>query len=97
MKVKHFKSDGTVVEEEIEDVVLTKDEIKQTKLRELTNWFDNYFDRQLTQSQWQDDFSVSHDDYFNKNYVNIEELKEQAKIVRDEIRHLRKEEVNGNR
>ena len=60
------------------------------KLFELTNWFDNYFDKQLTQSQWQDDFTVSHDDYFNKDYANIDELKAQAKIVRDEIRELRK-------
>ena len=60
------------------------------KLFELTNWFDNYFDKQLTQSQWQDDFTVSHDNYFNKDYANIDELKAQAKIVRDEIRELRK-------
>lgn len=60
------------------------------RLSALTNWFDNYFDKQLTQSIWQDDFEVSHDDYFNKDYVNIEELKAQAKLVRDEIRNLRK-------
>ena len=62
----------------------------QNKLAELTNWFDNYFDKQLTQSQWQDDFTVSHDDYFNKDYANIDELKAQAKIVRNKIRELRK-------
>ena len=60
------------------------------KLFELINWFDNYFDKQLTQSQWQDDFTVSHDNYFNKDYANIDELKAQAKIVRNEIRELRK-------
>lgn len=59
------------------------------KLNELTNWFDNYFDKQLTQSQWQDDFAVSHDDYFNKDYASIDELKAQAKLVRNEIRELR--------
>lgn len=59
------------------------------KLFELTNWFDNYFDKQLIQSQWQDDFTVSHDDYFNKDYANIDELKAQAKIVREEIKQLR--------
>lgn len=59
------------------------------KLNELTNWFDNYFDKQLTQSQWQDDFTVSHDDYFNKDYASIDELKAQAKLVRNEIRELR--------
>lgn len=65
---------------------LTKDE----RIEQLTNWFDNYFDKQLNQSLWQDDFTVSHDNYFNKDYANIDELKAQAKIVRDEIRELRK-------
>lgn len=61
----------------------------------LTNWFDNFFDRQLTQSQWQDDFSVSKDPYFKdansqpKTYANIDELKAQAKLVRNTIRKLR--------
>lgn len=62
----------------------------ERKLIELTNWFDTYFDKQLNQSLWQDDFTVSHDDYFNKDYANIDELKAQAKIVRNEIRELRK-------
>ena len=65
---------------------LTKDE----RIEQLTNWFDNYFDKQLNQSLWQDDFTVSHDNYFNKDYANIDELKAQAKIVRNEIRELRK-------
>lgn len=67
----------------------------QQELIKLTNWFDNYFDKQLTQSQWQDDFEVSADPYFKdiygkpKTYLNIEELKAQAKLVRNEIRELR--------
>lgn len=65
-------------------------EIDVVKLAELTNWFDNYFDKQLNQSLWQDDFTVSHDNYFNKDYANIDELKAQAKIIRNEIRELRK-------
>lgn len=77
---KQFDKDGNVI-----DYVDNK-----KKLQELTNWFDNYFDKQLTQSQWQDDFKVSHDDYFNKDYANIDELKAQAEIVRNEIRELRK-------
>ena len=64
--------------------------LSEIRLNELINWFDNYFDKQLTQSQWQDDFTVSHDDYFNKDYASIDELKAQAKVVRDEIRELRK-------
>lgn len=63
---------------------------KLKKISELEQWFDNYFDKQLNQSLWQDDFTVSHDDYFNKDYANIDELKAQAKIVRNEIRELRK-------
>lgn len=67
----------------------TVNELNEIKLNELTNWFDNFFDKQLTQSLWQDDFVISHDDYFNKDYANIDELKAQAKIVRNEIRELR--------
>lgn len=69
---------------------------QQEKLKELENWFDDYFDRQLNQSLWQDDFTVSEDVYFKdekgqpKTYANIDELKAQAEIVRNEIRELRK-------
>lgn len=78
------------------DRVITEEEIKQNKLAELTNWFDNYFDRQLNQSLWQKNFKVSEDPYFKdekgqpRNYADIEELKSQAEIVRNEIRELRK-------
>ena len=84
--------------DEVEDILVYKpyseQELKkledEKKLSELINWFDNYFDKQLNQSLWQDDFTVSHDDYFNKDYANIDKLKAQAKIVRNEIRELRK-------
>lgn len=62
----------------------------QQKLYEFTNWFDNYFDKQFNQSLWQDDFEPAHDDYFDKDYASIKELKAQATIVRNEIRKLRK-------
>lgn len=79
-KSKQFDENGNVI-----------DYVNKTKrLEDLENWFDNYFDKQLNQSLWQDDFTVSHDDYFNKDYANIDELKAQAKIVRNEIRELRK-------
>lgn len=67
----------------------------QNRLRELTNWFDNYFDKQLKQSQWQKNFKVSPDPYFKdvkgqpKTYADIEELKAQAEIVRETIKSLR--------
>lgn len=72
------------------EVITLRKLTNEEKVEQLINWFDNYFDKQLTQSQWQDDFTVSHDDYFNKDYANIDELKAQAKFVRDEIRELRK-------
>ena len=70
--------------------------LNKQKLTELINWFDNYFDKQLNQSLWQNDFIVSADPYFKnengqpKTYSTIDELKSQAKLVRDEIRELRK-------
>ena len=70
--------------------IILRELTKEERIEQLTNWFDNYFDKQLNQSLWQDDFTVSHDDYFNKDYANIDELKAQAKIVRNEIRELRK-------
>jgi hypothetical protein len=67
------------------------------KIWELNRWFLDYFDKQIIQSLWQDDFKVSEDHYFKdekgnaKTYANIDELKAQAKIVRDEIKKLRQE------
>ena len=70
--------------------IILRELTKEERIEQLTNWFDNYFDKQLNQSLWQDDFTVSHDNYFNKDYANIDELKAQAKVVRNEIRELRK-------
>ena len=72
------------------EVITLRKLTNEEKVEQLINWFDNYFDKQLNQSLWQDDFTVSHDNYFNKDYANIDELKAQAKVVRDEIRELRK-------
>lgn len=83
---KQFDENGNII-----------DYVNKTKrLENLEDWFDNYFDKQLTQSQWQKNFKVSEDPYFKdekgqpRNYANIEELKAQAEIVRNEIRELRK-------
>ena len=62
--------------------ILLRELTNEEKIEQLTNWFDNYFDKQLNQSLWQDDFTVSHDDYFDKNYASIDELKAQAKTRR---------------
>ena len=82
--------------EEFENYICNYKEKQENekKLSELINWFDNYFDKQLNQSLWQDDFTVSHDDYFNKDYASIDEVKAQAKVVRDEIRELRVNKFN---
>lgn len=83
---KQFDEDGNVI-----DYVN-----KKKRLEDLENWF-NWFDSQFNQSQWQNDFEVSADPYFKdendnpKTYTDVEELKAQAKLVRDEIRELRKE------
>ena len=55
---------------------------------ELKSWFTHYFDKQLNQSLWQSDFTPSYDNYFDKNYNNLEELKTQAEFVRQEIKRL---------
>ena len=87
---------GNVIERDMTQEEIKEMELNQTKfnnrylLEKLVSWFEDFFDKQLTQSQWQDDFTVSHDDYFNKDYASIDELKAQAKIVRNEIRELRK-------
>lgn len=66
-------------------------------------WFDDYFDKQLKQSQWQKNFKVSPDPYFKdengnpKTYADVEELKEKAELVASEIRKLREELNNVNR
>lgn len=82
--------------EDIQVIVpFTKEELAQIKINELTSWFDNYFDKQFKQSQWQKNFKVSEDPYFKdengnaKTYADIEELKEQAGIVRETIKELR--------
>lgn len=68
---------------------------QEKRITELTNWFDNYFDKQLKQSQWQKNFKVSEDPYFKdengnlKTYADIEELKEKAELVAGEIRVLK--------
>ena len=68
---------------------------KQIVLNELDDWFNNYFDKQIKQSLWQEDFIISHDDYFDKDYANLDELKVQANKVRTQIKLLR-QEVNSN-
>lgn len=63
--------------------------LKQNEMIELETWFDSYFDRQLIQSTWQTNFKLSHDNYFNKDYSSIEELKAQGETVRIKIKEIR--------
>jgi hypothetical protein len=75
----------------------TEKVLNQDKVRKLENWFDNYFTKQLQQSQWQKNFKVSPDPYFKdekgnpRTYADIEELKAQAELVRVLINSLRNE------
>lgn len=71
------------------DRTITEKELLNNELLELTNWFENYFRKQLEQSLWQDDFTVAHDEYFDKDYADFNELKVQAKVVRDRIREIK--------
>lgn len=100
MKIQELIN-GEVIERDMTEQELAEMEINRikfennNKILELTNWFDNYFDKQLTQSQWQKNFKVSQDPYFKdengnpKIYADIEELKTQAELVRDQIKILR--------
>lgn len=86
-----------IIERELTEQEIAEMEARQNKfklnneLNELTAWFDNYFAKQLQQSQWQDDFTVSHDEYFDKDYADLDKLKVQAKIFRDRIREIKEQ------
>ena len=64
------------------------EEINKETLNNLETWFETYFEKQLIQSMWQIDFKVSHDEYFNCDYANIDELIKKADEVRKEIKSL---------
>lgn len=72
--------------------VTTQEELNAQRLIELKKWFDNYFDNQLKQSLWQSNFTISHDNYFDRDYNDIEELKTKAEEVRQEIKALQGKE-----
>ena len=69
-------------------IPFSQEELNQIKISEFKQWFSEYFDQQFKQSQWQPDFSISYDKYFEKQYNSIEELKTQAQIVRLKIKEL---------
>lgn len=61
------------------------------KIWELNRWFEDYFEKQLIQSMWQQNYKPSFDYYFEKNYKDINELKAQAENVRQQLISLRSE------
>ena len=69
---------------------LRKVEINKS-IKQLENWFENYFDKQLKQSLWQEDFKPSYDSILERQYENLNELKEQAQEIRETIKELRLE------
>lgn len=71
--------------------------IKQNEIEKLENWFDNFFQPQLIQSMWQNNFQLSKDTLFlddnNQHliYQNIDELKAKGEKIRTQIKTLRAE------
>lgn len=63
----------------------------QKELNELTEWFNTYFDMQVKQHSWQNDYSPSFDSYFNLTYNTWEDLCAKAQTVRERINYLRQE------
>lgn len=78
--------DGNIVAVNYEP---TQKEIKADELFKLENWFNSYFERQLIQSFWQNDFVISHDDVFDVDYSTVDELKAKGEEVRAQIKNLR--------
>ena len=83
-------------EEEINTRLKSKKNIEDRRsFRQLSDWFETYFDKQMSQSLWQSDFKVSKDPYFKDEqgnaltYANIDELKAKAEWVRSEIKRLK--------
>lgn len=76
-------------------VPFSEEELRAKKLADLEYWFNTFFDKMLTQSLWQTDFSVSPDPYFVDaegnalTYASFDELKAKAESVRSEIKTLR--------
>ncbi len=64
------------------------------ELDSLTTWFKEYFDIQLIQASWQEDFKPSYDQLFKKEYLTFKELKKEANIVRNRIKELKEELYN---
>lgn len=87
MIVTHFKADGTVVEEEEPDIVLTEGEILSNELNELISWFEGYYRTQVEQynrcqrtGDVYDKDIVALDKQADKAQIRIREIKEQLKI-----------------
>lgn len=94
MKIKQYNLDGSY--EEIEMVhEINPIDLKFSRIKLLEYWFEQYFDRQLKQSLWQQDFKPSYDNILKQSYANIESLKEKAESVRQELKSLREEVQNA--
>lgn len=93
MIVRHYKSDGTVVEEEQPDIVLTQEEISQQKILQLNNWFKTQYREYNEMLTRRKELGIEDnivDEFRNKTYHNLIELYEEAEVVAKEIRELRK-------
>ena len=93
MIVRHYKSDGSIIEEEQPDIVLTQEELNQNKILELDNWFKNdyaTYEQMFTRRKTLGIEDTIVDEFRNKTYHNLIELYEEAEVVAKEIRELRK-------
>lgn len=65
------------------------------ELSKLIWWFENFFEKQLFQSMWQENFAISKDPYFKNEYEQpltyktIDNLKAKGEEVRAKIKELR--------
>lgn len=62
---------------------------KEIRLLDLTDWFSEYFAMQLEQHSWQEDYIPSHDDYFDCEYSNWDEVCKKANEVREKIKSIK--------
>lgn len=87
MIVTHYKSDGTVVEEEEPDIVLTEEELRQQRLNELKRWFDTTYRYKFEKYNRLCSLDRTDDDGISSE-IKLRELYEEAEDVRKEIQKL---------
>ena len=97
MRVTHFKSDGTVVEEEIPDVVITQQEINTQKIAELKQ---NLSNTDYVANKLSEEIATSFVTGDNSSVIALRNkyfsILADRDAWRDEINRLEEELNNGN-